>query len=265
MNKFTRHTIVIIWLISILLSGCSYRGAQKLPQKTETEIWEEVYSRSGSIQDFEGLAELTIESGIKVIPIQARIFFKVPDWLTVRTFGPMGLKLVEASLQANKFQVYSPFTNEYITGSLDSVNLSTRFKIPFPQLDIRSAWMRLFSPKPPDEQSGIIKTERKYYILSYPSDNNIHEIWIDSKKMRISRENLLDKNGILKGYIAYSNYKKKSGVRFPRIIEIGDIPMGVKLTIDIDHFKINSSVPDSDLMLSVPANVTRVNLPGSNQ
>jgi hypothetical protein len=92
----------------------------------------------------------------------------------------------------------------------------------------------------------------------------VHEIWVNAKKMLIERENLLDSTNVIQGYFAYSRYKKKSGVRFPRQIEIGDIPRGVKLTITTRKFKVNSQLSDTDLILSVPPNANRINLNSGN-
>ena len=262
--KFKWGSIIAVSaIIALLTAGCAEKGLKKLPEMTESQIWQEVHHNVGSIQDFSGSAELTVESGIKVISIQAEVKFKMPDWLTVRTFGPMGLRLVEASLQGNKFKVYSPFTNEYITGSLDSVDLSTSFKLPFPNLDIRAAWVRLFNPSRPESAPASVRAAGKYYILSYQTTDGFHEIWVDSRKMNLNRENLLDSQGVVEGYIAYSKYMKKKGIRFPRLIEIGDIPMGVKLTIEMQKFRVNEDLADSEMMLSIPPNVNRINIQNS--
>lgn len=260
--KIQAAVISTLCLMAVL-SGCAKYAAIKFPLPTEAEIWEEVYRNTGSIQDFQGEAELTIESGFRIIPVQAKIYFRNPDWLTVRTYGPMGLKLIEASLQSQRFQVYSPFTNEYITGSLDSVNLATTFKLPFPNLDLREAWTRLFNPTKPHNRPAEVRSAGKFYILSYEQEDIIHEIWVNSKKMLIDRENLLDSTGVMLGYMAFSKYKKRTGARFPRKIEIGDIPRGVKLTIETHKFKLNSNIPDSEMMLSVPPTADRINLRGA--
>jgi outer membrane lipoprotein-sorting protein len=195
-----------------------------------------------------------------VVPVEAKIFYRAPDWITIRTYGPMGIKLVEASLQKNRFQVYSLFTNEFFSGNLDSVNLATRFKLPLPNMDMRTAWQRLFNYTRPQETQIEVRNSGKFYILSYTQEQNLHEIWVDSRKMLVERENLLDSTGVLQYYTAYSRYKKRSGVRFPRHIEMGDIARGVKLKIEISDFKLNSSVSDADMMLSVPLEAKRVEL-----
>lgn len=262
MKSYTRILTFAGLAVFILFTGCA-RQLKKLPDMTETEIWKEVHSNIGVIRDFKGEVELKIESGIVNIPLKATMYFRTPDWLTVRTYGPIGMKLVEASLRGEQFQVYSPFTNEFVTGSLDSVDLATAFKLPVPNLDLRSAWTRLFTLVKPASSPAEIRKSGKYYILVYSAEDGFHEIWVNSKNMLIDRENLTDKEGKLLNYISLSKYKKRHGVRFPRQIEIGDIAKGVKLSITTTEFAVNGDISDSEMMLSVPTNVNRTNLGGS--
>jgi outer membrane lipoprotein-sorting protein len=231
--------------------------------KDEKAIWAEVRNRNGTIADFKcESAKLTLESGFRVFPVNAHIYFRYPDWLTFRIFGPMNLKFVEASLQANQFQIYSPFTKEYITGSLDSVDLGTRFKIPLPDLDLRNAWSRLFNPTPFDAPVTETKIAGSYYILTYNFANRTHEIWIDGKNRSIYMENVKDSEGKLLANVTYTRYKKRSQVRFPRTIEFNDY-RGVKLTLEMNKFDINCHLSDADLMISVPADAQKIELKGS--
>lgn len=262
MKIFFRTATISMFAALFLMTGCS-KQLKILPEMTENEIWKQIHSKAGALQDFEGEVELEIESGILNMPLQAKIVYRTPDWLTVRTYGPIGMRLVEASLQGDQFQVYSPFTNEFISGSLDSVNLSSAFKLPIPNLDLRSAWTRLFTLVKPSDTPAEIKKSGEFYILVYTVDKGFHEIWVDSKKMLISRENLTDKEGVLLNYISFDKYKKHGGARFPRMIEIGDIHKGVKLSIKTLQFDVNCDIRDSDMMLSVPANVKRTHLGGS--
>ena len=259
MRLFLRPGIIIAFAALILFSGCSV-FLKKLPERKAEEIWDKVRKNTGTLVDFTAKSNLTLESGIKVIPISAQIFYRAPDWVTLKAYGPMKLKLIEASMQKNQFQVYSLFTNEFFTGNLDSVNISKRFKLPLPDLDVRSAWQRLFNPLEPESKIAEVRENKKYYILVYPTGEYTREIWVDGSKMLVSRENILDKDGILKYFIAYDLYKKKNGVRFPRSIEIGDIAMGVKLTIETGKFEINHEVMDSDMLLSVPHDAERIRL-----
>ena len=241
----------------MLINGCSYILHRPLQPLTEAEIWEQVHKNTGSVNDFNCKAQLILESGIRRIPVSAELYYRYPDWITLRTFAPMGFRIIEATLQKNRFQVYSIISNEYITGNLDSVDISSRFKLPLPSIDLRNAWKRLFNPDRPFDTPGEVKTVGRYYVLSYAHSNSIHEIWVDGRKMLVDRENVLDQEGILIYYMSYSGYKKKSGIRFPRNIEIGDIDRGVKLTIDIDKFKVNTNFSDAKMMISVPTDVNR--------
>ena len=262
MKSFSRILVFTGLAAFILFVSCT-KQLKKLPDMNEAEIWREVHSNIGVISDFKGEVELKIESGIVNVPLQATIYFRTPDWLTVRTYGPIGMKLLEASLQGEQFQVYSPFTNEYVAGSLDSVDLATAFKLPVPNLDLRSAWTRLFTLIKPANTAAEIRKSGSYYILVYATDNGFHEVWVNSKNMLIDKENLTNKEGRLQNYISLSKYKKHQGVRFPREIEIGDIAKGVKLSITTREFKVNSDLSDSEMMLSVPPNVNKTNLGGA--
>ena len=259
MKFFTRPGILFLLTTVILFNGCSI-FTRKLPERKAAEIWDKVRENTGTVVDFSAKSEVTIESGFKVIPVNAKIFFRAPDWITLRTYELIKLKLIEASLQKNNFQVYSLFTNEYFTGNLDSVDISQRFKLPLPDMDLRSAWLRLFNPLEPESKVAEVRENGNSYILVYPSGDLVREIWIDGSKMLVKRENVYNTEGSLKYYIAYDHYKKKNGVRFPRTIEMGDIDTGVRLTVETGKFEINQNVMDSDLLLSVPPSVQRIKL-----
>jgi len=252
--------LLMLLCMIIIVNGCSFILHRPLQPLSETEIWEQVHKNTGSISDFNCEAQLILESGIRRIPVNAELYYRYPDWITIRTFAPFGFKIIEASLQKNRFQVYSLISNEYITGNLDSVDISTRFKLPLPNIDLRNVWKRLFNPDRPYDVPAEIKRIGKYHVLSYAQGEHFHEIWVDGRKMLVNRENMLDKEGILTYYMSYSGYKKKSGVRFPRNIEIGDITRGVKLTIDIDKFKVNTHFSDAKMIISVPTDVIRKEL-----
>ena len=249
----------------VLFNGCSVFLRTDLKDRKESEIWEVVRKNSGVVRDFYAHADLTIESGFRSIPVDIKIYFLFPDWLTFRAYGPMNLKLVEASLQKNRFQVYSLFTSEFFSGNLDSVKIGSRFKLPLPELDIRNAWQRVFNPQQPEEKLGEIRKSGKYYILTYRLENGFREIWIDGRKMLIYRENTLDSDGALKYYLSYYRYKRKDGVRFPSLIEMGDIDQGVKISIETKKFEVNSNIAESDMILSVPPEVKRIELKAANQ
>lgn len=248
------------FLMITAFCGCSAMLKMELKDRNESEIWQQVRDNTGHLTDFFGHTELTVESGYMGVPVEAKIYYRAPDWITLRTYGPMGLKLLEASLQKNQFQVYSVFTNEYFTGCLDSVDVSRRFKLPLPGLDLRSAWQDLFNPQKPEGTMKDLRKSGRYYILTYPINDGWREVWIDGRKMLIARENILDKEGILKYYLSYDKYKSREQVRFPRKIEMGDIDRGVKLTIATDKFKVNSDIAESDMMLSVPPEAKRMKL-----
>lgn len=262
MLNYSRLTIVVL-AFSLLFSGCAVFQRGHLPLKSEEQIWAEVKKNNGVIHDFWGKGRITLETGYSVIPVSAEITFREPDWLVVRTSGPMSLKLVEFSLKGDRFQIYSPFTYEHVTGCLDSVDINTAFRIPLPGIDIRSIWTRFFNPVPPNSQ--VVKTARMggSYVLSYDSGNMVHEIWVKAKKMNVERENIFTRDGALIGYFQFKNYKKKSGTSFPRTIEIGDIEGGVKLTLEIDKFKINEGVSESQMNLMIPPGVDKIQLGGA--
>lgn len=258
MRKFNAFFILTFFVISF--TGCSSL-LHKEPVKMNTEeIMKLVRERIGALTTLHSNAEITFESGFRLIPVNAKLYFTAPDWLTVRAYGPMNLKIVEFSLQKNTFQVYSLFTNEFFTGNLDSVDVSKSFKMPMPDIDLRSVYSHIFCPQDIVNARSEVRIEGKYYIISFADSNSFREVWINSRKMLIERENFLDSQKVLKYYIAFGDYKKKSGVRFPRKIEIGDIDRGVKLTIESKDFKINDSVKESDMMLSVPPDAKRMEL-----
>jgi len=252
------------WAAPVLLaagiSGCSSMLKMELKNRPESEIWQKVRDNTGQLIDFYGHTEITLESGYMGLPIEAKVYYRTPDWITLRTYAPMGIKILEASLQKNQFQVYSVFTNEFFSGCLDSVDIASRFKMPLPGIDLRSAWQDLFNPQKPEGMMTEMRTSGRYYIMKYPAKTGFREIWIEGRKMLISRVNLLDEKGVLKYYISYDNYKGKENVKFPRKIEMGDIDRGVKLSIVTDEFEINSNVAESDMMLSVPVEAKRVKL-----
>ena len=252
--------LLMLLCMIIIVNGCTFILHRPLQPLSETEIWEQVHKNTGSISDFNCEAQLILESGIRRIPVNAELYYRYPDWITIRTFAPFGFKIIEASLQKNRFQVYSLISNEYITGNLDSVDISSRFGLKLPNIDFRKAWKRLFNPDRPYNTPAEIKRVGKYYVLSYFQDEFINKIWVDGRKMLIDRENTLDQDGILIYYMSYSQYKKKSGVRFPRHIEFGDIHRGVKLTIDTIKFNVNTDFSDANMMISIPANAIRKDL-----
>ena len=256
----TRILAAAILIPLLFFWGCASFMPKDLPERSEIDIWNTIHKNTGSITDFQCKGMLTIESGIRKIPVEAELFFRYPDWITIRTYTPIGMKIIEASLQKDQFKVYSIFTNEFFSGNIDSIDLNRRFKMSLPNVDLRNAWRRLFNPDKPYDIPAEVKKLGKYYILSYRQENIIHEIWVDGKKMLVERENVLDEDGILTSYVFYSRYKKRSGVRFPRTIEIGDINGGVRLTIEIDNFKVNSSFSDAKMMISVPADAIRIDL-----
>ena len=100
--------------------------------------------------------------------------------------------------------------------------------------------------------------------MTYPLEDGFREIWVNGKKMLIYRENILDADGLLKYYLSYDRYKKRNGVRFPRMIEMGDIDQGVKISIETKKFEVNSNIAESDMILSVPPEVRRIELKGVN-
>ena len=259
MKIFTRPGMMLMLTVVILLNGCSI-FTRKLSERKAAEIWDKVREKTGTVVDFSAKSDLTIESGFKVIPVDVKIFFRAPDWITLRTYGPMKMKLIEASLQKKNFQVYSLFTNEFFTGNLDSVDISKRFKLPLPDMDLRSAWLRLFNPLEPEGKVAEVREKGKDFILVYAAGEWVREIWIHGGKMLVTRENVYDASGTLKYYVTYDHYKKKNGVRFPRLIEMGDIDAGVRLTVETRKFEINQNVMDSDLLISVPPDVQRIRL-----
>ncbi len=260
MKKRIAISGILIIILALLIPGCTKFLKRELEDKKAPQIWKQVREKTGSLYDFYAKSELRIESGFRIIQVNSKIYYRSPDWITFRVFGPMNLKILEASIQKNRFQIYSLISNEYFTGNLDSVKISTRFKISLPDIDLRVAWQRLFNPQPPDQRLIQVRKSGKYYIMEYSSPKGIHEIWVDGKKMLISRENMLNQDRLLIYYIAYDEYKKKDGIRFPRRIEMGDIDQGVKLTFECTKFKVNQDITDADMMLSVPPEAKRIEL-----
>ncbi|MBL7191111.1 DUF4292 domain-containing protein [bacterium] len=253
---------LLLFLISALFQSCAVFRRAEPPAKSEKQIWDEVRKECGVIHDFWGKCNITLETGYSVIPVTAEVVFREPDWLVVRTSGPMNIKLVEFALKGDKFQIYSPFTNEYVSGHLDSVDFSTAFKAPVPNIDIRTVWIRFFNPLPPDYKITNLGSYGGDYVLMYESEKVKHEIWVKSGKMRIERENIFNKDNELLGYYTFSNFKKRSGNIFPRKIEIGDIDGGSMLTLEFGIHKINEGVNESQLNLIVPPGTNRIYLGG---
>jgi len=265
MKQRTFFTVigVALWLIFIL--GCAQKRVEVAPPPSSSRIWQEVRRNTGSLLTFKGKAEALVETGFRRIPVNLDIFYRHPDWLTLRAYAPIGMKLVEMSFQKQKFIVYSPFTNEYVTGILDSVNIGKRFKLPVPDFDLRRIWEDLYHPVAQNQEPTRITNSGKYYVLSYPQAKGFREIWIHRKKMLIYRENQLDSTGAIMQYLSFSNYKARAGARFPRLIEIGDLNLGVKLTIETDRFEINPDIKETDLMISVPPEVKRIEIGGGRE
>ncbi len=260
-----KAALTIVFSTLLLFAGCTRWGAELKPPPPADKIWSEVRNNTGSIIGFKGKAEMTIETGFRSIPVNAEVLYIHPDWLTLRAFAPMGMKLVELSMQKQRFMVYSPFTNEFVTGDIDSVNFSRSFKLPIPNYDLRDVWHSLYSPQAQKQKPSRIVNSGKYNVLVYPCEEGQREIWIHRKKGLIYRESLTDSAGVIKRYIAFSRYKKKSGVNFPREIEIGDIDLGVRLTIETRKFYINPDIPESEMMISVPPEVNRIEMGNSRE
>lgn len=258
-------TVLLIGAAIGLFTGCAKRVTEVGELPVSEEILRATHKNTGVLRGFKAKSEITIESGFRRITVQADIYYRHPDWLTLRAYAPMGMKLVELSLQKQRFMIYSPFTNEYVTGALDSVNFSRRFKLPLPNYDLREVWSELYSGVGRGNEPARINRLGKYYVLSFEKGNGFKEIWIHRSKKLIFRENRIDSTGAVKRYLAFSRYKKKSGANFPRRIEIGDIDLGVKLTIETGKFDINPDFLEAEMMLSVPPDVNRIELRGGRE
>ncbi len=251
---------LLAFILSSLWLGCA--GTARRPALSEEETrWEvvpEVLRQNFELlKTLKGRGKLIVESPDLSYSADSRIVFKSPDSLYLKVEAILGIDIGWFFSDRQSFTVYTPFTNAYYTGSIDSFKFGGLLAFEHMTYDrLLQALIGLVLIPPLN--NGRLSRSGKSLLLSGTVGSFALRYWIDPGKGVVTRAEMRDKGDqlILSG--EFQRFIRSADVYLPRSIRLQRPVQKQSITMFYDLLEVNKEISKKEFKTKIPENATRM-------
>lgn len=279
MNRRIDLKIEILVILILLVPASCISRKRVLPEEqrllpaktaTRTELFQELQSKSNSIQTLQGTISLDLsgggaKSGVLTEYHQTTGYVVVdrPRLIRFKVVAPIVLSTIADMVSdGRQYRVSIPVKNQFLVGD---VNAPANSKTALANLRPQHLLDGLFIDVRPYLNESQVKSileetvqgRRSYYVVSFinvaGSDAELVEkLWIDRTDMQISRKQVFAKDGRLETDVEYLNYQSDGAETFPQVVVIQRPVEEYTVKMTFQKTALNQKLADDTFSLERP-------------
>lgn len=265
-NKFSIPRFISLPLLAFVISslwlGCAgtARRAALSDEETRWEVVPDVLRQNFErLKTLKSRGKLIIESPELSYSADSRVVFKGPDSLYLKVEVILGIDIGWLFADRQTFTAYTPFTNSYYTGSIDSFRFGDLLAfddMTYDRLIQAVIGLELI----PRVNNAQLSRSGKSLLLSGTVDSFALKYWIDPGKGVVTRAEMRDQKGqlILSG--EFQRFIKSSDVYLPRSIRLQRPAKKQSITVFYDFLEANKEISKKEFKTKIPESATRMAL-----
>ncbi|MDI6802629.1 MAG: DUF4292 domain-containing protein [Bacteroidota bacterium] len=241
--------LFLLWvalLASLLLVGCSATQNIKREFNSAAEFQDYFENRISGIQTFIGSGSLTIETPEFSNSANFKLSIKKPDSLRIELAGPFGISVGTLMMSRQNFVFFNGIENRSVKGKTDSNLLRSIINMPITFDEILDIFTGSYFYSATDYANAEMNTNEDYYLIRNNHESTVKEIWIDRKKLNVTKLLNIGKDRTIDLEASAKSYENISGVEVPNWVRIIFPKQKRSLTIAYDNIKVNQPVKVSE-------------------
>jgi outer membrane lipoprotein-sorting protein len=245
-------------LLMLLLAGCASARLPSIatPINGPRDLLLHIASHTDSLQNARVRTRVSMEiEGVRQ-KATSIVFAERPSDLKMEVNGPLGVSIMSARFRDDSLKVYLPGDNGYLEGSAARVLYQvTGMNLAY--YDIQDVILGIPTiGRSAEHHITGFRTTADHHIVDLDLGLFRKRMWVDRVRVVVTREDILDVDGVLLSRLQLNQYETRNGCVLPGRIRIDQ---GINHIVwSTESLEINQGISPSVFELRMPPGVSRL-------